>query len=237
MAIVDTIIQFMAAAGPIALAIMGVAVSLRPPPPSGKAHLVWAGAFAAIGIISFLAIFNEIRSTDETLAELRKNTERGPRFEFAGIKSSVSPDGTKYTDINFSNTSDLDIFSFNSQIQIFSLSSEPDKNSLQKMKKDVSAKQLLRDKSSVYISRGMGFSVKAPYIWDIFDTNTRNGLNTYIVALLIYVDKDTDQNHYWVTEYCAKILSKDEMNNQTNFAPCGKFNRHYYSDLELKESD
>jgi len=231
----DAVIQFLAAAGPIALAIMGVAVSLRPPTPTGKAHLFWAGAFVVIGLASVVALFREIRSTDETLAELRKNTEHGPRLEFGGIKSKTSPNGAKYTTVNFYNSSDLDILSFNSQTKIYSSPTNPSETEFKEMRNDIAKLGLNRTASSLYISRGMGVSVNIPFIWDIFESNSKKNINTYLISIFVYIDKNTDINHYWATEYCAKILSKDEKNGSTEFSPCPGFNRNYYSDTKMKE--
>jgi hypothetical protein len=66
----DLLLQIAAACGPIALAVMGVVVSLNPPSGSRKAHRIWAGAFALVGILSASAIFFELRGTDQILGQI-----------------------------------------------------------------------------------------------------------------------------------------------------------------------
>jgi hypothetical protein len=66
----DTLIQLIAAAGPIVLAIMGIVVSLYPPQPQGRAHFVWAGAFVIIGLITGCCLFTELRGTDAVLDKI-----------------------------------------------------------------------------------------------------------------------------------------------------------------------
>ena len=78
-------------------------------------------------------------------------------------------------------------------------------------------------------------SIKAPFVWDIFEENKKNGLNTYIVAIFIYTDSAIERDHYWVTEFCARIAAKEEKADTTSFSPCSKFNKHYYSDKTLSE--
>ena len=129
----EAITQIIAAAGPITLAIMGVAVSLNPPSATGRAHYIWAAAFFVVGVISAGAVFMEIRGTDETLnalktelAALKKESQRAPRLEFSGVKSSRESGGQQTTNITFINTSDIDIIDYYLSGSVYTLDSEPD---------------------------------------------------------------------------------------------------------------
>jgi len=85
----DLLIQIAAAGGPIMLAVMGIIVSLSPPEKPGKLQRRWAISFALVGILSFFAIFNEMRGTDQILGQIWEHIK--------GIKT-VSPTAARHLD-------------------------------------------------------------------------------------------------------------------------------------------
>jgi hypothetical protein len=110
----DLFIQLAAACGPIALAVMGVIVSLSPPSGSRKAHRIWAGAFAVVGILSASAIFFELRGTDQILGQIWehiKKPQAPPVVAKTGARLFFRVDGFKKGDktlaVNMSNGGDV----------------------------------------------------------------------------------------------------------------------------------
>src|SRR4051794_32179773 len=103
----DFLIQLAAAAGPIALAIMGVVVSLNPPSP--KWNRTWAGAFAIVGILAAAAIFFELRGTDQLLGKIWEHIrEPQPAVAKTGARLFFNvADSQRTLDVNISNNGDV----------------------------------------------------------------------------------------------------------------------------------
>jgi len=72
----ELFIQVAATGGPIALAMMGLYMSVRPPSATGKIHWPWFIAFAILGIIATAANFIELHGTDVSLAEIKTGIEQ-----------------------------------------------------------------------------------------------------------------------------------------------------------------
>jgi hypothetical protein len=95
-------IQIAAACGPVALAVMGVVVSLNPPNRTGRAHKVWAGSFALVGIVSACAIFFELRGTDTTLSQIWEHLQSvKPDTKQAGPNKYVCVTSLKRAENNY----------------------------------------------------------------------------------------------------------------------------------------
>jgi hypothetical protein len=223
--------QFIAAIGPVLLAIMGLIVSLWPPRKGSKGSRVWAAAFIVIGVPTALSIFTELRGTDvtlETILEKVSGISTGPRLEFAGIKTEDSEGHAKLT-LQFSNTRDIDAVAYylvgtilvtkDDNIDIEMAFSEMKKNMLE---------HLPRTKG-VPISRGMGVGLAVLTISSDQLLSVRDGTQrAYAMALAAYSAENTPTNRIWVTEICAKITKPF-----TDFQACESHNAYVYTDNNL----
>jgi hypothetical protein len=210
---------------------MGVAVSLKPPTQHGRSQLAWIVAFAIVGVISFVSIYQETSSTDATLATLAKQVkdlQRSPRLEFGGITSKETKSGKLYS-IQFHNTSDIDIVNWLLTGGLYppEMSEKDVFNSIKTKLHDM----VWGNESSTVISRGMGLGLPL---------NDENGLpidltkiykpNSILAVIALYIGKNTERHKLWVTELCAR--GGAEINTYT---PCSGHNDYYQIDDELKE--
>jgi hypothetical protein len=238
----DTLIQFTAAVGPIALAIMGVVVSLKPPR-TGRGRVFWAVAFAVVVVPAALAVFWELRGTDETLAKIWERVgavPRGPRLEFAGLKKSDA-DGDAVFSIQFSNSSEVDATAY--RISGALVPTEKDDSDLKKAFTDIQIERAFLDSKHDILnniplslggpplSRGMGIGLPNLKLPKNDVRLISDGTYTlYVLALAAYVGKDAAPDHLWVTEVCAKVLRPFD-----TFQPCDDHNGYFYTDQKLSD--
>jgi hypothetical protein len=225
--VLDTTIELISAFGPIALAIMGVVVSIRPPSSRGARHIVWAAAFGAVGLLTAVCNFYELRGTDTILTQIwEKLTEtKGPRMQFSGL----SPDNSSgKVGLGFLNSSDVDAVAYNLHGAIL-ITAKDDENEIIKqfsnMKNDLSA-QLKLERVSLPLSKG------DERVWVTPDMPAQSAMNAllsgnahgYILALAIYIGQDTPEGYLWATQVCLMIQKWPN-----DLVPCKSHNGYFYS--------
>ena len=232
----DFLVQLIAAFGPIILAIMGVVVSIRPPPPTGTAHWVWAAVFIAVGALTAISLFRELRGTDELLVQIwgkvNDNAELlGPKIEFAGIEAK-EVDGAFFPIIHVSNTSDIEATGYLLTGSI--VITEDDNNDIEKAiksAKDFLIRNPVQASGSLPLTRGMGAELPLPKIdlkyVDMINDGKRRA---YVLFLASYVNNKTPADHVWVTEVCAKIIKLF-----SKFQSCPAHNGFFYTDRSLSD--
>jgi hypothetical protein len=106
--VLDIAVQIIATFGPIALAVMGVWVSLSPPLNAGRSRWIWSGAFAFIGIITACALFIELRGTDTALDQIWakvSSDENSALIDVGGLDPVKSPAGLgTYFNLQYAST-------------------------------------------------------------------------------------------------------------------------------------
>jgi|SRR5579872_4951433 len=109
----EIITQLFAAFGPLALTVMGLVVSLKPPKAEGRAHWVWLVAFILVGLPTAISTFFELRGTDTLLAQIWEHTKEGkpPTAAKEGARSVLNAGPlnreTKTTEIEAINKDDI----------------------------------------------------------------------------------------------------------------------------------
>ena len=190
----DTIIQLVSALGPVALAIMGVTVSLRVPSPHGRGSFGWVLAFAVVGIVTAVCTFYEFRGTDTVLSQLwtKVAEAKGPRLRFAGVSVDSQ---SQSMDLYFSNTSDVDAVGYNLYGAMLVVSHD-DNSELEKEFATIKtnlAKTPNLARSSLSLGKGyelvkVTFPIPAKEAMPAITSGQAHG---YIVAVAIYVGADT----------------------------------------------
>jgi len=99
----DTLVQIAAAVGPVMLAVMGVWVSIRPPSPYGRAHWLWAASFVLVGVITAVALFRELRSSEAVLDRIWEvvSSPQSSTNHTEGPNKYVCITGSKITDNSY----------------------------------------------------------------------------------------------------------------------------------------
>lgn len=233
----DLVIQTIASFGPIALALMGVAMSVWPPnSKKGKARWIWAAAFVVFGGLSWWSVFIELHGTDATLDKIwgKVGAPVGPRLESAGIKTKDDQNGFVPT-LQFSNTRDIDAVWYYIFASMSVDEDSPDfdqKFAALKQGMQTHIRSIQQVNSGTSISRGMGVGLQLPEVAGASIAAVKAGTHPmYIYALATYVGAETPKNHVWVTELCAKVPNPFD----GNFEPCPTHNGYYYSGVDLKE--
>jgi hypothetical protein len=225
----DTVVQVLATVGPIALAVMGFWVSIKPSSPKSRANWMWAASFVIVGVATGIASFSELRGTDTILGSIweKVNVENGPRLEFAGVKQDPS---TGNIAIQFSNTKDVDAAGYRLGATI-SLIDEPYQieEHFSQLRKYIIENTVL-ERGGTPISRGMGITlppIKLPMDYDslTIDAGKRH---LYMFVIAAYVAERTPPDRLWVTSVCAKIVKPF-----TGFEACQRHNGYFYSDKKL----
>ena len=224
----DFVVQLFATLGPIALAVMGFWVSIKPPSRKRRAHWMWAGAFSIVGIVTWIGSFMELRGTDTILGSIweKVNVDIGPRLEFSGIKQASS---TGDLTIQLANTRDIDAvgFSLSGMIAAVDDPNEIEEHFSQIRKYILENAALVR--SGTPISRGMGVGLPPFKLVDYeLLAKTAAKRQLYVFAMAIYVAERTPENKLWVTSVCAKIVKPF-----TDFQACQLHNGYFYSDKQL----
>ncbi|WP_461345157.1 hypothetical protein [Bradyrhizobium sp. USDA 4451] len=216
----------------MALTIMGVWVSIRPPASGTRAQWIWVAAFLIIGFSTAAALFWELRGTDATLDKIAGHLEleSGPRLEFAGIKYDEK---SEIASIQFSNTRDIDAVSvFISGGIVVTENDLLDIQTALTAERSDAIKNSTLHKGATPVSRGMGITLSNLRISKEDVAAISNGTKRgYLLALAIYVGGNTPAQKLWATKICAVITKPMD-----TFEPCpGIPTGYFYSDKELTE--